>query len=207
MPQYRRIVALLITLLLLIGLVGCGRESNAEQGTLNPDNTTASETSSKESVPEKEACPAPENRETDNHSASAQAESTSNHAGDVESYEPYRPDTGSHSDRTPGSAPQSSKNDKEDPLPQPPKQDESSKDPDPEQDEPDSFKLSDVQPIIKENRYQYNPYLLSKEAIRCFDIGFFGVLQGFPDRLYELPDQLCLSQCGIRQADRYGDKL
>lgn len=179
MPRYRRIVALLITLLLLIGLVGCGQESNTDQGALNPDNTTVSEESSKESAPGKEALPAPENHETDNRSAAVQAESAANYAGDAESYEPYQPDTGSHSDRTPGSSSQSSKNDKKDPLPQPPKQDESSKDPDPEKDEPDSFKLSDVQPIIKENRYQYNPYLLSKEAIRCFDIGFLAFYKDF----------------------------
>lgn len=45
--------------------------------------------------------------------------------------------------------------------------------------ENEAFELSDVQPIVKDGRYQYNPYLLSKETIRCFDIGFLEFYRDF----------------------------
>lgn len=74
--------------------------------------------------------------------------------------------------------------DKKDPNPQPPKKEEPSETPKPEKDTPekdnkDEFKLSDVQPVVKAGKYQYNPYLLSKEAIRSFDKGFLAFYKDF----------------------------
>ncbi|MDO4815632.1 MAG: transglutaminase domain-containing protein [Bacillota bacterium] len=51
--------------------------------------------------------------------------------------------------------------------------------PEPEEDTEEEFKLSDVQPVIKAGRYQYNPYLLSKEAIRSFGEDFSAFYKGF----------------------------
>lgn len=43
----------------------------------------------------------------------------------------------------------------------------------------DTFQLSDVQPIIVDGHYQYNPYLLSKEAIENYDMGFLSFYKDF----------------------------
>lgn len=44
---------------------------------------------------------------------------------------------------------------------------------------PGPFELSDVQPTIKDGKYQYNPYVLSQEAIQCFDENLYAFYKDF----------------------------
>lgn len=44
---------------------------------------------------------------------------------------------------------------------------------------PGPFELSDVQPTIKDGKYQYNPYALSQEAIQCFDENLYAFYKDF----------------------------
>lgn len=92
-----------------------------------------------------------------------------NNSEPVSSYEPSRPDTNNDSENIPASP---AGNDEEVPT-------ESETSAGTGNVTPEAFKLSDVQPIVKDGHYQYNPYLLSKETIRCFDIGFLEFYKDF----------------------------